>query len=639
MVLQNVDTLKEHDEDSNLFWKVFSPAKIHEIFNKADEIIIEDVEGGKVPSDLKAARREEESQAYAKEFKNQEEYLEKHKMSVDEMKKMLGYKKSHHHHHHDHDKVESDDNEIESVKNSRELIRHVRDATADGAFSINETHVEKIKKIQAREKVLHEDMDRMIHQPTVQKDDFTRYEKFKEAMGLKPKSTNSVLDYLKTYKNMTAKFGENKQSGWEKHHQPHHLREHKEFYDGEEVTENSTYHLIEGKFDPFPYNNFNYDSVNNVCKFHLHKMRGIIFRLYKQKECETVELKDRTHKHGMIRVLENITPEDELMKHVEKAHEKLHDPEEILTDDIDEHLVDETLNKLWKDLAKDGMVDPRSLSRYYADQYLPSEIPNLYHYIWFGCKEFTLVNFISMISVLKIANPVKIIFHTDCEPVGNYWQTVKCFAGDRLIVATAKPPKTVWSNDVSIVEHQTDIYKLMVLLHIGGVYIDSDFAIIRPVHPQLSKNRLAGEHKHPLIPVFGEETSYSLSNGFIMSPPGSIFLKRLYWEYQHYKPSHGFGTFSVINDWAMWRKHQSEVHVVKNKIARPSSLEQTYLFKCIIDWSQNYNINLSQKSFKRWIGKPAIEWSMDDLSSIESTLGEISRYILWGRFQAVKENC
>ena len=257
----------------------------------------------------------------------------------------------------------------------------------------------------------------------------------------------------------------------------------------------------------------------------------------------------------------------------------------------------------------------------------------------------TLVNFISMVSVLKIANPVKIIFHTDCEPVGNYWQTIKCFAGDKLIVATAKAPKMVWGHEVSIKEHQSDIYKLMVLLHIGGVYVDADFVMIRPVHPQLSKFRIKTNqknlenHKMPLIPVFGEETSYSLSNGFIMSPPNAIFLKRLYWEYQHYTPSHGFGTFSVINDWAMWRKHQSEVHVVKNKISRPSSLEQAYLFKCYIDWSQNYNVRFSEGSFKRWFGKSSLEWGMEDMSTVDGTLGEISRYVLWGRYQAVGSDC
>ena len=333
LVAENVKTLKETEDKSNLFWKVFSPAKIHQIFNQADEIIVEGVEGGKFPEGLKVLRREEESNAFAKEFKNQEDYLEKHKLSVNEMKKMLGFKakEAHqHHHHHDVEKSESepkteskDDNELENAKNSRELIRHVRDATAEGAFKINETHVEKLKKIQAHEKILHEDMDRMVNNPIVNKDDFTRYEKFKEAMGLKPKSTDSVSSYLNSYRNLTLDFGSKKH---QHNHQPHHeSRERKEFYDGQEVTENSTYHLIEGKFDPFPYNTFDYDSVNNVCKFHLHKMRGIIFRLYKQKECETVELQSRTHKHGLIRVLEDITPEDELMKHVEQAHEKLHD--------------------------------------------------------------------------------------------------------------------------------------------------------------------------------------------------------------------------------------------------------------------------------------------------------------------------
>merc|ERR1711928_251448 len=93
--------MKEKDDDSdNLFWKVFSPAKIHQIFNKADEIIIEGVEGGKIPENLMDARREEESNEFMKEFKNQEDYLEKHKISVDEMKKMLGVKIEHHHHHH-----------------------------------------------------------------------------------------------------------------------------------------------------------------------------------------------------------------------------------------------------------------------------------------------------------------------------------------------------------------------------------------------------------------------------------------------------------------------------------------------------------------------------------------------------------
>ena len=138
-------------------------------------------------------------------------------------------------------------------------------------------------------------------------------------------------------------------------------------------------------------------------------------------------------------------------------------------------------------------------------------------------------------------------------------------------------------------EHQADIYKLMVLLHIGGVYIDADVVMIKPV---LDLSTLRSSKSNKLIPVFGEETSYSLSEGFIMSPPGATFLKRLYWEFQRYTPATGFGTFSVVNDWAMWRRHPSEVHVVKKNLYRPNAHESSYLFTCLIDWGEQYAVHL-----------------------------------------------
>lgn len=62
----------------------------------------------------------------------------------------------------------------------------------------------------------------------------------------------------------------------------------------------------------------------------------------------------------------------------------------------------------------------------------------------------------------------------------------------------------------------------MILLHIGGVYIDSDVVMVNPV---LDLSTLTHPSTGKLIPVFGEETSYSLSNGFIMSPPNNKFLR------------------------------------------------------------------------------------------------------------------
>ena len=204
------------------------------------------------------------------------------------------------------------------------------------------------------------------------------------------------------------------------------------------------------------------------------------------------------------------------------------------------------------------------------------------------------------------------------------------------MLAITEPPKEVWGHKIEKVEHQADVYKLMVLLHIGGVYIDCDVVMVNPVLDLSTKKQ---ESTGKLIPVFGEETSYSLSNGFIMSPPNNNFLKRLYWEYQHYDESLGFGTFSVINDWAMWRKHPSEVHVVKKRMYRPNAHEAGYLFNCLIDWRKQYVVHLNHKMFKKWFNTKNHALTLDEVATANSTLGEISRYVLWGDYHPRRQDC
>ena len=51
-----------------------------------------------------------------------------------------------------------------------------------------------------------------------------------------------------------------------------------------------------------------------------------------------------------------------------------------------------------------------------------SEIPEIYHYTWFSCRNFTTIHFLSILSVLKTmtdSDSSKIIIHTDCAPNTN----------------------------------------------------------------------------------------------------------------------------------------------------------------------------------------------------------------------------
>ena len=70
-----------------------------------------------IPDNLKMARRSADSNVFLKEYQKQEEYLEQHKLSVDQMAKMLNIKVNHHHQHHHHHQNKSE-SKLELTENS-----------------------------------------------------------------------------------------------------------------------------------------------------------------------------------------------------------------------------------------------------------------------------------------------------------------------------------------------------------------------------------------------------------------------------------------------------------------------------------------------------------------------------------------
>ena len=44
-------------------------------------------------------------------------------------------------------------------------------------------------------------------------------------------------------------------------------------------------------------------------------------------------------------------------------------------------------------------------------------VPNVVHYIWFGCKrKFLPYHYLSVLSALSVQKACQVFFHTDCEP-------------------------------------------------------------------------------------------------------------------------------------------------------------------------------------------------------------------------------
>ena len=125
------------------------------------------------------------------------------------------------------------------------------------------------------------------------------------------------------------------------------------------------------------------------------------------------------------------------------------------------------------DLGDDSLPDLLFSSVYSTSG--EHKVPNIVHYIWFGCREFRFHHYLSLKSVIKIQKPVTILFHTDCLPHGKYFREVE----PHLRIVKRTPPQTVWGKPVNNVEHQSDVARLQILLEYGGIYLDDDVIILK----------------------------------------------------------------------------------------------------------------------------------------------------------------
>lgn len=127
-------------------------------------------------------------------------------------------------------------------------------------------------------------------------------------------------------------------------------------------------------------------------------------------------------------------------------------------------------------------------------------VPEIYHFTWFSCHEFKIVNFISILSVLKFSSQEStIFFHTNCLPENKIFKELTQLAGNRLQILPIRPVFQLMQNLVNFpqifldnfnleadmkseinlgifqkIEHISDVFRIFVLLKFGGIYCDDD---------------------------------------------------------------------------------------------------------------------------------------------------------------------
>lgn len=145
-------------------------------------------------------------------------------------------------------------------------------------------------------------------------------------------------------------------------------------------------------------------------------------------------------------------------------------------------------------------------------------IPNSLHFCFIGGGNFSIINYLSIKSSIKLNNPIKSTIYIDQEPAGEWWQKIKPL----LTVERINTPTSVFDCPLLHPAHQTDVIRLENLIKHGGIYLDVDVICRKPF-----TNLLNGVNVVMAKEVLQNKT-VGLCNAVILAPPNSNFLKRWY---------------------------------------------------------------------------------------------------------------
>lgn len=147
-----------------------------------------------------------------------------------------------------------------------------------------------------------------------------------------------------------------------------------------------------------------------------------------------------------------------------------------------------------------------------------TNIPKKIHFIWFkNGRPFNLLNFIAIKAALYHNPEYDVIFHCDNIPNDDniYFNNLK--KESKMTINAIVEPQHINNKPVKHFQHKADYVRLNILKDMGGIYLDTDFILLKPLDKFL-KNKFVMGYERP------NDDNY-LCNACIMVEPNNIIIK------------------------------------------------------------------------------------------------------------------
>lgn len=140
-------------------------------------------------------------------------------------------------------------------------------------------------------------------------------------------------------------------------------------------------------------------------------------------------------------------------------------------------------------------------------------VPNIIHFIWLtgpNSREFSYINYLAVKAAAKVHKPDKLLMHCNSPPENNcHWIS----ASKYFTLVICDPPTECGGTPLEYVQYQSDVLRMHILLKEGGIYIDTDMILLRPLYDLMDAKL-----------TLTEESPSSIANGVILAEPDASFL-------------------------------------------------------------------------------------------------------------------
>ncbi|XP_054717334.1 uncharacterized protein LOC129226730 [Uloborus diversus] len=245
-------------------------------------------------------------------------------------------------------------------------------------------------------------------------------------------------------------------------------------------------------------------------------------------------------------------------------------------------------------------------------------IPNIVHYVQFDSRELNFIQVISIKAVYLHHHPDKIFIHCNCFSLkGKYWNMLQNIS--IIEIKYMEKPTHIFEKPLSSVYHSSDIARLKILMEYGGIFLDTDTYVVKPL-----------DYYRKFEMSLGWPPGQNLGTQLLIAHKNARFLRLWYNSYRYYRRERWYYNAGELPTSFILERMPYIVHRVPYDFGVHNLVHLLYGTRSA-DWKSYHSIHLLVRH-KNYLlpGDSVLEFDENNIKKYNRTFGDMARLVLFG---------